>query len=168
MGRGGQTGDEIFDIGFEFGKKAALELALLARAERVEPRAAQELETRHDAESGHRPRARLALGHDPGRRIGAGERPGADMKMQPVRAFELARQRLPEFRSGEQARDFPLVLGGEKLVVGAGDRESQRLAQAGVSFGRARSLDQRAVALRVSRIAIFGQMRGAAVDERVE
>ena len=67
----------------------------------------------------------------------------ARMKVQRVGAFELARQRPPEFRGGEQARDFPFVLGGEKLVV---ERvpESQRLAQAGFSSAaRARSTSAR-------------------------
>src|SRR6185312_13012024 len=119
MRGGGQALREIGDVGLKFGEQALLELALRARAERVEPGAAQEPEPRHDPERGHDPGARLALLHPPAGRIEARERPGAEMKMEPVGAFELACQRLMKLGRDEQARDFPLVLGGEQLVIGA-------------------------------------------------
>src|SRR6185437_5201063 len=100
-------------------------------------------------------------------RIEARERPGAEMEMEPVGAFELARQRLMKLGRGEQARDFPLVLGGEQLVVGARDSSSQRLAAPCASFRGAHALDQLAVARRISRVAIIREVSRAPIDERV-
>ena len=122
MGRGSKALGEIGDVGFEFGDQALFELALVAETERIEPRSAKELEPGHDPERRHRPRAGFALLHSPGRRIGTRERPGADMEMQPIRAFEFARQRLLKRRRREQARDFPFILGREQLVIGARGR----------------------------------------------
>src|SRR5690348_13506785 len=118
----GQSPAEVGDVGLEFADQAPLELALLARPEWIEPRPAQELEPRHDPERGHRPGARLALLHPAARRVQSRERPGAEMEMEPVGAFELARESLLELGRREEPRNFPLVLGGEQLVIGARDR----------------------------------------------
>src|ERR1700733_8631006 len=55
MGRGGQALGEIRDVGFELADQAPLKLALLAVAEGIEQGAAEEFESRHHAESFHRP-----------------------------------------------------------------------------------------------------------------
>jgi hypothetical protein len=51
------------------------------------------------------------------------------MEMQPIVAFELARQSVGEFRRREQARDLPLVLDREQLVIGARGRCGQRFTE---------------------------------------
>src|ERR1700733_1333385 len=168
MGRGGQALGEIRDVGFELGDQAPLELTLLAIAERIEPGATQEFQSRHHAEGGHRPWSDLALLHPPTCRVEAGERPRADMEMKLIGTFKFAREGLLEFRRCKQARHFPLVLGGEQLVIGARDGCAQRLAQACVSFHRAHALNERAIPRRVSRIAIVRQMGDATIDQRIE
>src|ERR1700722_20300333 len=91
MGRGRQALGEIRDVGFELGDQASLELTLLAVAERIEPSAAKEFQSRHRAKGGHRPRADLALFHSPACRVEACERPGPDMEMELIGPFEFAR-----------------------------------------------------------------------------
>src|SRR3984957_15598488 len=90
MGRGRQALGGICAVRFELGDQAPLELTLLAVAERIEPRAAQEFQSRHRAKGGHRPRADLALFHSPACRVDARERPRADMEMELIGALEFA------------------------------------------------------------------------------
>ena len=53
-------------------------------------------------------------------------------------------------------------------MIGARDRESERVAEAGLCLGGAHARNQRGIARRVSRVAIVRQMRDAPLDERVE
>ena len=160
--------DEVVDISFELGDEPALELALVAVAERIEQRPTQEPKPRHDAEAGHRPRAGLALAHDAGLRIGAGEGPSADVEMQLERAFELRLQRLLKLRRGEEARNLPFVLDSEEPVIGARGGGGQRFAETRLRSADAHLFDERAIALR-NRLAARGhEMLDAPLDQRVE
>ena len=90
------------------------------------------------------------------------------MEMKLVRAFELGAERTLEVVRGEQARDFPFVLDGDQLVIGARDGGRHRLAETGLALGGAHAFDERPIALRV-RLASGGQnMRCAPINQRVE
>ena len=73
MVRRREARDELLDVGLVLGDEPALELALVALAERVEPCAAQKFQPRHHTERRHRPRPGLALAHDARLRVGPGE-----------------------------------------------------------------------------------------------
>ena len=90
------------------------------------------------------------------------------MEMELIGAFEFARQALLELRRCKQPRHFPLVLGGQQLMIGARDDRGQRFAQARVSLRRADAVNELAVPRRVSRVAIVGQMLDATREKRVE
>ena len=103
----------------------------------------------------------------------SGSRPaisgGARCKRSPVAPLELRRHLGLEPAVGVEPGDLVLVLVGEQLVIGAGDRLGEALAARRLRpLGLARTRDQRAVAGGERRVLIGPQVRRAALDRRIE
>ncbi len=90
------------------------------------------------------------------------------MEMQLEGALEFGAERALEVQRGEEARDFPLVLNGDQLVIGTCDGGRQRLSQAGVSLRQAHTLDERTIASCIRFAAGLCEMDRAPLDQRVE
>ena len=163
-----QTAQQLVDLLEVAGNELAFHLALFGVAEYIEWAAAQALEAGQHAEGLEHPRpvfrlAQLTL------RILLRQQGWGQMEMDPEVALEGLANAPFEIAAGIEAGDFVLVLVGHQLEGITRDGLAQIVeARRAFLLDLAHLVDQRPIALRVSRVLILGKKLHAAGDLLVE
>ena len=161
--------DQRLHRGLVFADQRALPPPLGGVAEGIERRPAQALEGRQQAEGAEHPGAEETLLQMARRGVAPGDERRRHAEAEPRRTLELRLHLALEAAVGIEPGDLVLVLVGEQLVVGAGDRLAEPLAaRRPRPLGLARAAHQRAVAGGVGRVLIGPEVGSAALDQRVE
>ena len=165
-----EAGDQRLHRGLVFADQRALPPPLGGVAEGIERRPAQALEcdaSNRKAVSIQGPKRRFFKMARRG--VAPGDERRRHAEAEPWRTLELRLHLGPEAAVGIEPGDLVLVLVGEQLVIGAGDRLAEPLAaRSPRPLGLARPAHQRAVAGGVGRVLIGPEVGRAALDQRVE
>ena len=130
---------------------------------------AQALELRQQAEGREHPGAENALLQVAGRGLAPRDERRRHAKSEPHPPLELRLHLPAEAPVGVEPGNLVLVLVGEQLVIGAGDRLAEAFAaRRSRPFGLARAAHQGAVAAGKRGVLIGPEVGGAALDQRVQ
>src|SRR6266700_3988962 len=147
--------------------ESALHPPLFGIAERIERRAAQDLQVCEQREEGHHPGTESELSGRHASGLGLRQRRRRQMKTKREVALELLLQRGDKFRAPIKSGDFILVLVGHQLEQVVSDRLGQQQVAAGnLLLGHRASFDERAVLRGIGYVLVADQVGRALFDQR--
>ncbi len=158
-----QLSQQLIKVALVLGDQFAFDTAVMAVAEHVQRRAAQELQLGQHVEGVQHPRPEFTLTRLASGAVALGQPGRCQVELQLVVAFELRLELLAELRFAVQPRHFVLVFVGKKLEVVA--RHCFRKRQVIRGIHRPYALDHRAIALGIGRALVLGKEVHAPVDD---